>query len=126
MSSVRKQQIPIVLSLAIPDRWLEPTIYHTQGGNADHYTTDAEITWHPKSERPSWIIVSHDDIPVERVFLQLKVDICVIKYGIMFNRSKDIILMFYFRPRTDLFIMWGGPVIDVDWWQLISTCINII
>jgi hypothetical protein len=26
--------------------WLEPTIYHAQGENANHYTTDAVLKWY--------------------------------------------------------------------------------
>ena len=44
-----KQQIPILLSLAWQDRGIEPTIYHTRGKHAYHYTTDAEKIYFVKN-----------------------------------------------------------------------------
>jgi hypothetical protein len=43
-----KQQIPILQSLVSPDQGSKPTIYHTRGEYANHYTTDAANSkWHP-------------------------------------------------------------------------------
>jgi hypothetical protein len=50
----------IVFGLTQP--WLEPTIYHTQGEHANHYTTDVVFLVQADSKSKDWLAQNQNNV----------------------------------------------------------------